>query len=277
MKRKKWILGGAIFIITCAIFVYFISINHYYSTRELHETIEINGKQVHIDVQGTGGPTVIFEPGLNESYTSFISVKKEITKSQRTFLYDRIALNRSRPATSAAVCGKNREKPVPERNVENQVADLHALLKMLKIKGPYILVAHSISGFNARVFATTYPKEVAGIVLIDCSYENQEWTEKDIPITGELNYGEILYSATQVRKATKLDALRNIPLVVLTADYKNRGFQYYSYWLADQNRQAKLSGKSKHIIVENSGHLIQVEHPEAVVNAIQLVTNVLSK
>jgi len=35
-------------------------------------------------------------------------------------------------------------------------------------------VGHSIGGINVRVFATMYPKKVAGVVLVDASHEDQK-------------------------------------------------------------------------------------------------------
>jgi len=40
-------------------------------------------------------------------------------------------------------------------------------------KKPFILVSHSISGFYARRFVTRYPREVAGLVFVDSSHEEQ--------------------------------------------------------------------------------------------------------
>ena len=50
-------------------------------------------------------------------------------------------------------------------------ADLHALLSAAKEPGPYVLVAHSWGGLIARFYASTYPDEVAGLVLLDAASE----------------------------------------------------------------------------------------------------------
>ena len=39
-------------------------------------------------------------------------------------------------------------------------------MRNAKVKEPCIIVAHSIGGYNARLFAGTYPNEVVGIVLL---------------------------------------------------------------------------------------------------------------
>jgi pimeloyl-ACP methyl ester carboxylesterase len=61
--------------------------------------------------------------------------------------------------------------PLP-RDSASGVADLHAALKAAKIDGPYVLVGHSLGGFDARLFAYTYPNETAGLLLLDPPTEN---------------------------------------------------------------------------------------------------------
>jgi pimeloyl-ACP methyl ester carboxylesterase len=50
--------------------------------------------------------------------------------------------------------------------------ELHALLRAAGIKSPYILVGHSVGGLIARVYGEQYPKEVAGMVLVDPTHED---------------------------------------------------------------------------------------------------------
>lgn len=47
------------------------------------------------------------------------------------------------------------------------VQELHTLLNHARIEGPYVLVCHSLGGLNVRLFASQYPEEVVGMVLID--------------------------------------------------------------------------------------------------------------
>ena len=51
--------------------------------------------------------------------------------------------------------------------------ELHQLLVHAKIDPPYILVGHSLGGFTVRVFASQYPDEVVGMLLVDSGHEDQ--------------------------------------------------------------------------------------------------------
>jgi pimeloyl-ACP methyl ester carboxylesterase len=48
-------------------------------------------------------------------------------------------------------------------------ADLHALLAAAGEPGPYVVVAHSLGGLLARTYARTYPGDVAGLILLDAT------------------------------------------------------------------------------------------------------------
>jgi pimeloyl-ACP methyl ester carboxylesterase len=52
--------------------------------------------------------------------------------------------------------------------------ELHTLLTAAGIAPPYVLVGHSMGGFNVRLYATLYRNEVAGMVLVDASHPDQD-------------------------------------------------------------------------------------------------------
>lgn len=125
------------------------------------EMVDVGGYRLHIDCQGSGGPTVVMESGLGDSSLIWSYVRPESLKTTRTCVYDRAGLGWSDLST----------KP---RTAETIVEELHALLTNADITGPYVLVGHSIGGAYVRLYAHNYPENVAGMVLVDSSHEEQE-------------------------------------------------------------------------------------------------------
>jgi pimeloyl-ACP methyl ester carboxylesterase len=52
--------------------------------------------------------------------------------------------------------------------------DLHQLLERGSVPGPYVLAGHSFGGLYVRTYAAKYPKEVAGLVLVDSTAANNQ-------------------------------------------------------------------------------------------------------
>jgi pimeloyl-ACP methyl ester carboxylesterase len=125
------------------------------------QRVDVGGFKMHIHCTGQGSPVVILESGLGDTYVSWRKVQPQIAKFARVCSYDRAGLgfsdSSSRPRTSKVMA-----------------EELHALLGAANIAPPYILVGHSMGGFNVRLFASLYRNEVAGMVLVDASHPDQE-------------------------------------------------------------------------------------------------------
>ena len=125
------------------------------------QMIDIGGRRLHILCKGEAkGPTVVFEAGLSQ-YTANATYGKAqdaIAPFARVCTYDRAGLGWSEP------------DPQP-RTYPVMVDDLHRLLAAAGLKGPYVLVGHSIGGPLVRLYANTWPADVAGVVLVDATSE----------------------------------------------------------------------------------------------------------
>jgi pimeloyl-ACP methyl ester carboxylesterase len=71
--------------------------------------------------------------------------------------------------------------PLP-RTSQQVVNELHTLLHNAGIQGPYVLAAWSLGGLFSRLYASRYPDEVAGMVLVDTAHEDQ-WNEPSFRAT----------------------------------------------------------------------------------------------
>lgn len=119
------------------------------------------GVSLNINCSGLGSPTVIFDTGLGVPAVGWNFVQPQVAKFTRVCSYDRAGYGWSTPG------------PMPRTSAEI-VKELHALLAAAGEKPPYILVGHSFAGLNIRLFNSAYPGEVAGMVLVDASHEDQD-------------------------------------------------------------------------------------------------------
>lgn len=122
--------------------------------------VDVGGYKLHIQCEGTGSPAVVMEAGLGDSSTIWAKVWPEVAKTTRVCIYDRAGLGWSEASP----------KPPTAKVI---VEELYTLLTNANIPAPYILIGHSIGGVYMRLFAHTYPNEVAGMVLVDSSHEEQ--------------------------------------------------------------------------------------------------------
>lgn len=125
------------------------------------ELIDIGGRRLHIECKGDAkAPPVIFEAGLSQftAHSTYGKAQDLIAPFAYVCTYDRAGF------------GWSDEAPSP-RTQQDMVEDLHRLLAAKKIEAPVVLVGHSMGGLIARLYAKTYPQQVAGMVLVDASPE----------------------------------------------------------------------------------------------------------
>ncbi|MFK8067088.1 MAG: alpha/beta fold hydrolase [Gammaproteobacteria bacterium] len=122
--------------------------------------VDVGGYSLHLNCVGRGSPTIILETGLGGMSVEWHSIQHQLKQYTKTCAYDRAGYGWSETSS----------KP---RTTKNIVTELHTLLHAENIPGPYILVGHSFGGYTVQHFASVYPQETAGIVLIDASHSEQ--------------------------------------------------------------------------------------------------------
>jgi pimeloyl-ACP methyl ester carboxylesterase len=121
------------------------------------QLVDIGGYKLHITCRGTspaGAATVVAESGLGGTSLDWSLVQPDIATTTRMCAYDRAGF------------GWSESGPAP-RTSQQIVTELHTLLHNAGIPGPYILVGHSFGGAHVQLYASQYPGEVAGLVLLD--------------------------------------------------------------------------------------------------------------
>jgi pimeloyl-ACP methyl ester carboxylesterase len=256
--------------------------------------VDIGGRSLWLECRGAGGPTVILEAGAGNNAqiwdtialpagTARAAVLPSVAAFTRVYAYDR-------PNTFLDPDHPSRSDRVPNpRSAADMVADLHALLTAADVPGPYVLVGHSFGGLIVRLFASLYPDEVAGLVLVDAAHEDW-WETFAGTVTPAQNDAinanaepagfpgleriDTDASADEMREAAASSPLRPVPLVALTHgrpwDWPP-GFPVDAIeaaWRPLQNDLAALVPNGRLVVAEQSQHYIQLDEPELVIDAI---------
>jgi hypothetical protein len=118
------------------------------------QLVDVGGYRVHIHCTGAGSPTVVIV-GAGFSFDWGL-VQPEVAKSTKICTYD--------------VSGTAWSDPGPPLTCAARVDEVHRLLRNAGIKGPYVLAGLSIGALVARLYASLYPGEVAGMVIVDHAF-----------------------------------------------------------------------------------------------------------
>jgi pimeloyl-ACP methyl ester carboxylesterase len=290
------------------------------------QRIDIGGRRINLHCAGSGSPTVILMAGIFSWSVVWYKTQPVIAQKTRVCAFDRAAYGFSDPPTRPQI-------------LSDVVDDLHAALNAGPIPGPYVLVANSLGGIEARVYAQRWPNEVAGMVLVDTSPAGEGFIDEAQPgfdeAFGEEKYAsDMLHCAflaahgpfdtssqeykdcsaelpsdtpaafkkifpqffTAYYFADKVSLMSSIythrydsvdhrrlgamPLVVLSPETTWKAAtpaqirvsqSYEKVWIAMHQALAHLSSRGVHRIIMGAGHHIQLDKPEAVIDAVDEV------
>src|SRR5262249_40965650 len=124
--------------------------------------VDVGGWRLHLNCTGTarpGQPTVVLEAGAGDFSVEWSLVQPRVAEFARVCSYDR------------AGDGWSDLGPHP-RTFHQIVYELHTLLVRAGERTPVVLVGHSYGGLLVRLYQSTYPAEVAGMVLVEAGADD---------------------------------------------------------------------------------------------------------
>jgi pimeloyl-ACP methyl ester carboxylesterase len=263
----------------------------------LDEMVDVGSHRLHLYCRGQGAPTVVVDVGIGESTESWRALQDRIAPQARICTYERGGYHPSEPG------------PFP-RDSGRIAAELHSLLEAAGEETPFILTGHSLGGLNVQVYASRYPAQVAGMVLLDppplpwllgeeypglrqmALQQIAAWRDQAAE-AAQASEPEAQTSAAflrtvaseheeafgqSARQAAAIVSFGQIPLVVIASGKPNPGFgdvaeAYQRYWAGESRKLAAKSGRSQFILAPQSSHHLHTDEPDLVVDAITSVVH----
>jgi pimeloyl-ACP methyl ester carboxylesterase len=221
-----------------------------------------NAKQTVILVTGRGLGTA----------DSWLKVQQRVDPSIRVCSYDAMGVGKSDP-----VQGTPQARPI-----DQVVADMHALFHAASLHQPYVLVGASDGALLARKYQESYVKEVAGLVFADSSHEEMVWRDAAVAPNLEPNWNNpvFLHNNGFLPDHQKLTWRTNVPLIDLERSKKAPASAFpgltqqqvdalNALWHEYQVDLSNRSSSGQLRVVPDSGHLMHLDQPRAIADAIR--------
>jgi hypothetical protein len=259
-----------------------------------------SGRKLYLRCAGRGRPTVILESGIHDSSDVWTlsdagppvigspTVFSGVARFTHVCMYDRPGTIRY--TNPAALTTRSSPAPMP-RTLQSMVADLHALLHKAGVPGPYLLVAHSYGGLIVRYYAQKYPREAAGMVLVDAFGTNikrlfgQLWGRYNhllnfpgTPLENDPGWETV--DASAAIKSINNAKLPQMPLAVISKTKpfgtapgtpKDLTRKLEQVWPQVQSALVNLEPLAPHVFATGSDHYVQINDPDLTISVIKLI------
>jgi pimeloyl-ACP methyl ester carboxylesterase len=260
------------------------------------QLVDIGGYRLHLYCTGAGDPTVVIDAGLGDWSTTWGTVQQEVARATRVCAYDRAGLgwsdegplprNAQQHAQELHTLLKNAEVPGPYILVGHSLGGLNvrmfvhdyssevAGVVLVDSMSPNQITQPPASEPQSQPFsiqatlarygvARVVVKLLSGILPAPPSGQEAYYPLYIRPRSLQTTDNEYQGVPASGAQAAAVKTFGDLPLIVLTARLNdNPG------WPEWQSELLKLSSNSQQIIAENSGHTVQLDEPQVVVEAI---------
>ena len=241
------------------------------------QRIRVGGDTVTLDCTGAGSPTVILFAGFNAAHTTWAHVQRRLSQRTRVCSYDRLG-----EGSSSA--------PRHTMTLASNTRLLHRVLAKARVRGPLVLVGHSLGGDVAVKYARTYRRATVGVVLFDASPPGfLQYVLRLIPASAHGLAATLRAVSAGIitgdnRERVKVAGRSVAPGGVVGPHAAGRGRTRQGHlragrplrrlqggWARGQRQLARLSRRSQLIIATNSGHNIYLDQPQLALDVINAV------
>ena len=240
-------------------------------SRPVDRTTISNGKTLHFRIlEGRRDDLILFESGGGDDasvWSNLLAPIAEVTGAT-LITYDRPGIGRS-------------EADPQHHGLTSDVERLESGLKDLGYAGHYTLIAHSLGGFYATLFASRHAKQVRAAVLIDinlsCFFTDaflhtlrtSDAEMQALKATNPGRYFLALDFAPMVLRMRSVEFPNTIPVLDFVAERRNFPTREDNdRWGSCHDKFASESANRTEFIASGAGHYIFVSNPELIVAAV---------
>ena len=205
LKFLKYLSSLLLFILVLVFLYHQYSLNKEKKllTSSIGQRVEVDGKQMNVYVAGNGPKTLVFLSGSGTSspILDFKSLYSKLVKDYRVVVVEKFGYGFSDD------CSK-------DRDLDTILSQTRKALQKADVKGPYVLLPHSMSGLEAMHWSASYPKEVEGIIGLDMSLPEayDTWhpnmlAYKSLQLLAKIGLSRLLYAVDKNIAALSDDSL----------------------------------------------------------------------
>ncbi len=222
------------------------------------QTVDVDGVTFSYECRGEGSPVAFVEHGLarqgmvrfDPAWDGWDTALDGMAELTTVCIYGRRGVWGTDPLADGSF-----------RTTSDQVDDLQSLWSTLGVATPVVLVGQSIAGYNLRVAADRSADDVAGLVFVDASTPGAEEFTPTLPPPGVPEWLDIAASGQQTAATADVG---DLPVYVITG---GRGV-VPDWWDALQVELAAISTNSQHVTLPESGHMVHMDDPQAIVDGL---------
>jgi pimeloyl-ACP methyl ester carboxylesterase len=227
-------------------------------------------------LSGRGQPSILLFSGAGMSLQGWEPLYPGIERLGTVFGWNRFGMQGS-------------DEPGSRQTGAVVLSSLRELLGYAGVEPPYVLVAHSLGGLYANLFARLHPHDVAGVAFLEGTHpDDQEMLKKHEPqlvraLGKVLTLPQVLFKPNlhselacvedTVREIAAAGEFPPVPLRVVTGGLTPKS------WLmspgaigarrAHQQELARLSPLGQQVVAQQSGHFPQLTEPELVLGVLR--------